>query len=346
MSTDDTADFSGMNAFSSRGPGYAVARKCLEVQAEAERQDPSLHTDKRVVIHDDAWPWFTGALGEIEVGRMLDELGPEWFVRHSVPIGSGTKDVDHLVIGPGGVFAINTKHHRGAKVWVGDYVVGIGASTKPYLQASRAEGLDVARRLGAKVDFAVPVTPVIAILNSQSLVDRRRQDTRIVTVLEARRLVAWMKQQPHQLSETKLALIKLAAEEPATWHVDPRAADTYRVMPRFERLVEQVGARPPTPRATATRPVRQARVSSASRSKSRTGDVVRLWLTLVVLVVGFFIFRSVASEPCTPASTVGCIVAPMYSGLKPLLELAIAVGVVVCVVATLVTLVRSLSKTK
>lgn len=36
------AHFRAMNALLSREPGYSVAQKCLEVQAEAERLDPSL----------------------------------------------------------------------------------------------------------------------------------------------------------------------------------------------------------------------------------------------------------------------------------------------------------------
>ncbi|MFE7074420.1 nuclease-related domain-containing protein [Streptomyces sp. NPDC057620] len=36
-----------------------------------------------------------------------------------MPKGSGG-GIDHLLIGPGGVFTINTKHHQGAPVWVGN----------------------------------------------------------------------------------------------------------------------------------------------------------------------------------------------------------------------------------
>src|SRR5690606_36128291 len=50
-----------------------------------------------------------GALGELEVGRLLDQLDSEWFAFHAVPVGSAGSDVDHIVIGPGGVFTINSK---------------------------------------------------------------------------------------------------------------------------------------------------------------------------------------------------------------------------------------------
>jgi hypothetical protein len=351
MSSDHTVDFQGINAFSSRGAGYAVARKCLEVQGAAELRDPSLRTENRVVLHEDARPWLVGALGEIEVGRVLAQLGPSWFVRHSVPIGSGTTDVDHLVIGPAGVFAINTKHHRGASVWVGDYVVRVGDRNEKYFGPSRGEGLNVARRLASHVDFVVPVHPVIAVLNAHSFVDRRAVDAREVTVVEAKDLVRWLEQQPDQLTETQVSLLTLAAEEPNTWHIDPRAADTLRVMPRFERLVEQTGAQlvPTPPRVTrpmpqrygSRRPAYSRPSRPAGSGKRQTSDLGRLWLAIIIVVIGFFVLRALAGQPCTAASTIGCVAPYLYAGVKPLFELAIGLLLLIGVVATLVTFARA-----
>jgi hypothetical protein len=53
--------------------------------------------------------------------------------------------------------------------------------------------------------------------------------------------VRWLSTQPQRLGSAEIELIKLAAEEPETCHVHPRAADTFRVMQRFERLMSQVG---------------------------------------------------------------------------------------------------------
>jgi hypothetical protein len=35
---------------------------------------------------------------------------PEWTVLHSVPVGTGSTDIDHIAIGPAGVFTLNTKY--------------------------------------------------------------------------------------------------------------------------------------------------------------------------------------------------------------------------------------------
>jgi hypothetical protein len=338
--TGERADFAGIQALSSRPAGYAVALKCLEVQSAAEAMDPSLKSAGHVILHETARSWYIGAIGEMAVGRHLATLGPEWFVRHAVPIGAGTKDIDHLVIGPGGVFAINTKHHADANIWVVDHMLGIGNSKTRHLSDGRRDGLDVAKRLAARVSFVVPVRPVVAVFHARSLIDRRPQLNRPVAVVEASDLVRWLTAQPQQLSDAKLSLLKLAAEEPTTWHIDPRAADTLRVMQRFDRLVGNIGPlekRPIVVRNINMSPSRQ-RKPAVQRMPSRQPtnrpptrsptllDMMKLWFTVAIVVVALLAFRSVANQPCV--SPTGCLAPALYLGLRPVLELAglLAVG--------------------
>src|SRR6185312_4127603 len=201
---DAGVDFAGIQALFSRAAGYAVAAKCLELQAAAEARDPSLRSANGVTLADDAWSWYVGALGEIEVGEMLKALGPEWFVRHAVPIGAGTKDVDHLVIGPGGVFAINTKHHADASIWVGDFVLRVNNANTHHMKQALSDGRDVARRLTEKVGFPVRIVSVLAILGATSIVDKRDANNRPVSVVDADNLVAWLLARPPQLGESTL----------------------------------------------------------------------------------------------------------------------------------------------
>jgi hypothetical protein len=354
---DDAAtrtDFAGISALSSRPAGYAVASKCLQVQADAESADASLRRSDSVTLHENAWSWFTGAMGEIEVGRLLTQLGPEWFVRHAVPIGAGTKDVDHLVIGPGGVFAINTKHHAGASVWVGDFVLRVNNANTHHLKAAQSDAADVARRLSGKVGFAVPVTSVVVVVGAKSIVDRRATDARPVAVVDSARLIDWLRAQPRAVSETVLALIEFAAEEPQTWHIDPHAADTFRVMQRFERLVEQVGpVAKPGPAVSAPRRTRAAGVrsraprSTASRRPSaRRGpsstDLVKLWFAMGLIVAAILMLRGVANQPCTGPTA--CMVPALYLGLKPILMLALVGAIGLGIVGTSVWLVRRVTR--
>jgi hypothetical protein len=52
-----------------------------------------------------------GAEGERKVGAILEGLAPEYHVLHGVWLGRG--DIDHVLVGPGGTFTIETKSHPG-----------------------------------------------------------------------------------------------------------------------------------------------------------------------------------------------------------------------------------------
>jgi hypothetical protein len=55
--------------------------------------------------------WARGARGEEEIGRLLEGVGDGWFSLHDINTGRG--NIDHVVIGPAGLFTIETKSHRG-----------------------------------------------------------------------------------------------------------------------------------------------------------------------------------------------------------------------------------------
>ncbi len=56
--------------------------------------------------------WLQGARGEQRVGAVLDSLsGDGWHALHDVSLGRG--NIDHILVGPGGIFTIETKSHKG-----------------------------------------------------------------------------------------------------------------------------------------------------------------------------------------------------------------------------------------
>ena len=81
-----------------RRPGQSVRERIAELDAERAM-------------------WARGEAGERLVGAELDRLAPhEWWVFHAIPRGSAGTDIDHLVIGVGGVFTVNTKNVSGKRV--------------------------------------------------------------------------------------------------------------------------------------------------------------------------------------------------------------------------------------
>lgn len=109
--------------------------------------------------------WRRGIEGEQVIGAALDKARKHgWKVLHSIPVGAES-DIDHLVIGPGGVVLINTKHHKGAKITVrqgGIYVNG--AQTKHVLQV-RDQVKRASKALSAAMGELVEIQGCVAIHN-------------------------------------------------------------------------------------------------------------------------------------------------------------------------------------
>ncbi len=109
--------------------------------------------------------WRRGIEGEQVMGAALEKAGKHgWKVLHSIPFGAES-DIDHLVIGPGGVVLINTKHHHGAKVTVrqgGIYVNG--SQTKHVLQV-RAQVKRATKALSVALAAPVEIQGCVAIHN-------------------------------------------------------------------------------------------------------------------------------------------------------------------------------------
>ncbi|MFE0446785.1 nuclease-related domain-containing protein [Streptomyces fungicidicus] len=114
--------------------------------------------------------WRKGLAGERRVGAELNRLERHgWRVLHSIPLANGV-DVDHLLIGLGGVFSINTKHHHDKAVWVGDDAVKVDhGKPAPYARKSRAEAKRVVQVLEHYCDFPVPVEPVLVFVGVTDL---------------------------------------------------------------------------------------------------------------------------------------------------------------------------------
>jgi hypothetical protein len=120
-------------------------------------------------LETEATSWQIGAKGEAIVGRRLERLERRgWRVLHAIALPSGA-DIDHLVIGPGGVFTVNTKFHADARITVGTHVVWVNGFQHPYLRNSRHEAAAAQRRLTTALGFGITVQPVLAFLGARSV---------------------------------------------------------------------------------------------------------------------------------------------------------------------------------
>lgn len=101
-------------------------------------------------------PWVEnykiGADGELETARELDKLPEGWHVRHDVSGWDGLwGNVDHVVVGPRGVFVLDSKKWRGQTVVMNEGRAEVRRTSEP------DHGRDVAKDVKGVLGQAVKV---------------------------------------------------------------------------------------------------------------------------------------------------------------------------------------------
>jgi hypothetical protein len=162
--------------------------------------------------------WRIGADGEEAVGAELAGLNQRWRVLHAVPIGDRGTDVDHVVIGPPGVFIVNTKHHPTASVWVGGWTFIVNGQRLDYTVKSRNESRWATSLLKAASPSptTVAVTGVIALVGVRGGLTIKSQP-KGVHVTARRDIRAWLEQQPDRLTEEQVRALFEVARRSTTW---------------------------------------------------------------------------------------------------------------------------------
>ncbi|MCL9665407.1 NERD domain-containing protein [Curtobacterium albidum] len=221
-----------------RRPGYAVMQECLRLQSEAPVRTRAQRFWGVDPVAPPAQSWFKGALGERRVAAELDRLGPDFTVLHAVPVGKGSTDIDHLVIGPTGVFSINTKNHSGQRVFVGGSSFIIGGKKTWHIGAAQSEGRTATRLLSAAAGEAILVQPLLVVAADRITFGKKRPP---VVVLRPDQVRGWILGLRRAHSDEAVRYLSMVAEERGTWHAAAFVADdTLRLEQRFDRLVRDV----------------------------------------------------------------------------------------------------------
>jgi len=128
-----------------------------------------------------------GASAEEHVGALLDELADgEWRVIHDASLGRG--NVDHILIGPAGVFTVETKSHPGP--------VRVARVHGGTLRQAHAQQRMVEEIAGVSVE------PLLVF--SRAWVDRPLARRKGVRVLPARMLVGHLSKRSGTLSRAEI----------------------------------------------------------------------------------------------------------------------------------------------
>ncbi|GAA1938879.1 nuclease-related domain-containing protein [Agromyces allii] len=206
-------------SLSDRPAAASVIAECLREQATAPPRSPLARVFGRTPLSSESQAWYLGAIGELEVARRLERLGTSWRVLHAVPVGRGSSDIDHVVIGPSGVFTLNTKHHEGKQVWVGSKRLLVNGQRTDHLRNAEYEANRAAQRLSRATGMPVAVAPVIVVVAARRITIRE-QPAKVLVVTESQ-LVGRLVKRPVAFAESDLDAITDAASRPATWHDAP-----------------------------------------------------------------------------------------------------------------------------
>lgn len=207
-------------SLAARPAAASVVAACLAEQARLLPRKPLADLLGISPLADDAVPWFKGAIGEVMVGRELQRLDASagWTVLHSVPVGSRDSDIDHIVIGPAGVFTVNTKHHAGQRVSMGRSEVFVSGKSHRYVKNSVFEAERASELLTEAVGFGVIAQPVLAFVDAKELAGPRTLSG--VRIVDAARLVRWLRKQPAIWDADASSAVAAVAAVPGTWRAE------------------------------------------------------------------------------------------------------------------------------
>jgi hypothetical protein len=152
----------------------------------------------------DAVAWRHGAAGERRTAQLLHPLERYgWAVLHDLAVPRSQANIDHLVVGPGGVFVVESKQYRGrlqldpsGRLWHGRY---------PLARALRAVSFEADQAAVVLPDPGVVVLPIVAVHGAQ--VPWGKVVVHGVPVVPAKRLPSRLRQLPTVLGPEQVAAV-------------------------------------------------------------------------------------------------------------------------------------------
>jgi hypothetical protein len=150
----------------------------------------------------DACAWRRGAAGERHTARLLGPLERHgWAVLHDLAVPGSRANLDHLAIGPGGVFVIDSKLYRG-RLRV-DSSGGLWHGRSPLAPTLRAVNFEADRAAQILTDPDVVVRPIMAVHGAQ--VPWGKMLANGVPVVPARHLPSMLRKLPAVLGPQRVA---------------------------------------------------------------------------------------------------------------------------------------------
>lgn len=138
-----------------------------------------------------------------------------WLALHDLPVGLQGGLLDHLLIGPGGVYTIRSYVHPGSVACLSRTAIIVNGRSTNYLRDAQLERARIEHLLSAAAGLVVEVRSVI-ILDAVVFAPAARPDAALVVARDD--LPEVFRRVPTRLAATKVEAIRAAAGRRSTWH--------------------------------------------------------------------------------------------------------------------------------
>ena len=137
--------------------------------------------------------WQIGADGEVRTGRLLETLEADGFrILHDRKIpGARSANIDHIVIGPPGIYVVETKSYKGSLQIRGNEIFVAGRRKNGWIDEVSREAAAVRTALADELlAHGWTVTPIICvrIVSGKDLVKRLRKADPVLSAADVERL--------------------------------------------------------------------------------------------------------------------------------------------------------------
>jgi hypothetical protein len=145
----------------------------------------------------------------------LSRRDARWRCLCEIPLGVSGARVDHLVIGPGGVYTLSVSYHPGSRVLVRGNVFRVDGTACAFVSDIRHEALRASRGLTEACGFPVSVAGVLVLDGAEDVAVREAPCD--VHIVNRRGLRSWLRRRDEVLDRRVISTVYDAALRPATW---------------------------------------------------------------------------------------------------------------------------------
>lgn len=203
-------------------PGHAMRQRAAELHADLERRRGLV--GRHPEPFEEEYGWLRAAQGEEYVASLLHHLRTAgWLALHGVVVSDAGSTIDHLLIGPGGVYVIDTKTRPGATVTVDSHAVAVDGRTTGYLWDVTRMATRASEVLGWATGLRLTAVPTLAFIVGPGGSIQLRGRPRAVAIVSERDLPDAFAHRPRTLGDDEVSLIFERARIGGTWFPPDRS---------------------------------------------------------------------------------------------------------------------------